>query len=145
MNKQAKEEFVVITDPFNGSLISYILHDGTLAFFGGLTYEEYVKNSRVPVKLVTWFEYEIIRINYFCKTIVECSEESFKLAAKLAKTKDHIIRSRYRIFYAETISEFINTLYVHDRHTNKYYKGIKKITLTDIQIYQEIIKDLNAL
>lgn len=143
MKEQKKEEMVIISVPFNGTLISFVDTNGIVEYSNGQTYQEYKQGKNV--KLVTWYDYEVIRIQFFCKQLIPCSEQDFDLAHNGAKKKEKFIRRRYRVIFGTMVAPFIFVVHVYDKQEDNYYTGIKTIMLTDIELYKEIIKDLALL
>lgn len=142
---EERQEWVIITDPFNGSLLSYIKKDGTVAHTNGDNFEEYKKKYGYEVQLVPWIEFEEMRLNYHSKPFAAIEKFQFEGISPELRQKDHIIRNRYHIFYYGQISELIFGLYVHDIHRDNYYKGIKSLLMGDFEINREIIKDASAI
>ncbi len=143
--KSMTEEMVIISEPFDGSILGYIKKDHTVSHTNGLTFKEYKKTLNKRTKLISWFEFEVLRINYYCTPLVSCEKKEFDMVNKLDRIKETLIRNRFEVFYGKQLSEFINVIYVYDRTNRLYYTGVKKITLTWMELYQEIVRDISVL
>lgn len=132
---------VIIKIPFNGDFETFIDENGRFAYSDATSLKEYNRFHPGKFRLISWYEYHVLRNEHFSKKLEKISPQEFE-KAKTKASNIHVIKSHYQFFFGAQIAGPISELYVWDKARHKAYKGATNIALHAMEIYALIIKDI---
>lgn len=148
-----KQYIIDINEKNKSHVETFTLPNGTVAYTGGLSVEEYIaSNPDKQLKVIT--EDEMVqRYLEFTKELqgpyIECTEKHFYDMMEVLPPKRmyNLTDTISMFFVGEAYSGTLHSIYIYDKLRDKYYTAVRDILMGDAELLEDFLsqtKNINT-